>query len=857
MYPAFVDSDRLKVREPTPLRFVHGVADVVAGHRSLPTNVAALRHFSHPSQSIEAVRPAVRTSTEVTTCPLGRQIKATPPQGGEQEQVAAVKTLFFTPPPLRFWAMSFALGCVPALAACNAPRSLAPAPKPAQVASVALAFKIATPESRGLVVSAQVDGGPAAPEPSVVADISSGGGCDANPGGSRTCTVTFFAPVGLDDFSLTVYDRVPRKERPAGRVLISGTVLRQYIVPGRDAFGVTTVGPSVGLAVSPRVLVAAADAQPHQIPFAVIPIDASGFYVLGESARRVNVAVAGDPLHALFVAPEGGDSTAFSARYDGSVVADAKLAARAPKLHAGDADFTPLVVAPPALALAASQTGQIVVSQALATGPFSASVTGGSCSVSPSSATPSKAGGSVTFLVSGPASGSCTLHVGSSDHAPPTNVPIPIVFGRGNLGLGIGPSKIKHVVFLIQENRSFDNIFGGLDNNGKPFPGADTVSNPTPGEPTPHDHNGNPVTMKIGELEACYSPLHLHANSVADVNGGQMNGFDLEGVQQEKCAPGTPPPDYVYRTIAYSEVQPYWAMGEQYAVGDRMFEPLSSGSFGPHLYAVAGQTDGAIDNPLSTPWGCDAPVGATVPLYNSQTGGTEAGVFPCFAVPTLADALDGRSVPWRWYATDRTDFGYNWNAYDAINQIRNGPDWPVDVVTPPAQIVSDVANGTLAAMTWVTPTNATSDHPQAHSKLGPPWVVSVVDAVGGSQFWDSTAIFIIWDDWGGWYDHVPPPVVSAVGLGIRVPFIAISPYVRPGYVSHAVHTSGSILHFAEETFNLPSLGTEDARADDLADMFDFSQTPTKFSPFSVPNRGAVLRAATQSTMPLGADPRDD
>ncbi len=435
--------------------------------------------------------------------------------------------------------------------------------------------------------------------------------------------------------------------------------------------------------------------------------------------------------------------------------------------------------------------------------------------------------------------------------------PTPTPTGGGSVGFGVGPSKIKHVVFLIQENRSFDNIFGGLDNNGKPFPNADTASNPNPGEPTPHDHNGNPVTMQQGLLEECYDPDHNHPQSVGEVNGGQMNGFDLDPVATLACAHGaTPPPDYVYRYVAYSEVAPYWQMGVQYAISDRMFEPFSSASFGAHLFTVAGQSDRAIDNPSKSPWGCDAPIGTVVPIYNESQGGETNGLFPCFSMPTLADALDARGLRWRWYATNNTDFGYLWSTYDAINQIRNGPDWSAYVVNPPAQIVTDVGAGTLAAMTWVTPTEATSDHPISTSNLGPAWIASVVDAIGGSQFWNSTAIFVMWDDWGGWYDHVPPPVVGPVGLGIRVPFILISPYAKPGYVSHVAHSSGSVLHFAEEALNLPSLGTEDARADDLADMFNFSQTPLKFTHFAVSNRVRVLRAATQGTWPQNFDPRN-
>jgi phospholipase C len=442
-----------------------------------------------------------------------------------------------------------------------------------------------------------------------------------------------------------------------------------------------------------------------------------------------------------------------------------------------------------------------------------------------------------------------------------SQVPVPGSSGspNGNIGLGIGPSKIKHIIFLIQENRSFDYIFGNVDNNGNPFPGADTVSNPLPGEPTPHNHLGQPVTMTTGLLEECYVPAHSSPNAVTDIAKGKMNGFDKESVQKLACAPaGKVPADYAYRYAEYSEVQPYWQIGEQYAISDRMFEASTSASFAAHLYYVAGQSSRAIDNPSNSPWGCDAPAGTEEPTYNEKTGGEAGRVFPCFEMPTLADEMDLRQVSWRYYGMSIADFGYNWIAYDAIRQIRFGADWSTNVVNPSSQILTDIQNGSLASMTWVTPSLANSDHPLSASNLGPSWIASVVNAVGQSQFWNDTAIFVVWDDWGGWYDHAPPGKFGPVGYGIRLPFIAVSPYVRNGYVSHVVHSPGSMLRFAEEILNLPSLGEIDAKSDDLADLFNFTQTPTPFTPFALNRSPAdVVRGATDPRpLPKGATPDD-
>jgi phospholipase C len=169
---------------------------------------------------------------------------------------------------------------------------------------------------------------------------------------------------------------------------------------------------------------------------------------------------------------------------------------------------------------------------------------------------------------------------------------------------------------------------------------------------------------------------------------------------------------------------------------------------------------------------------------------------------------------------------------------------------PSEQIITDVANGTLADVTWVGPNWKTSDHPGNNSALGPQWVASVVDAIGGSKFWDSTAIFITWDDWGGMYDPVAPPQLDRMGLGFRVPLIVVSPYAKKGYVSHFRDEFASILRFTQQAYGLPSLGQTDLRADNLADCFDFTQKPLPFKMIGrrlSPSQLAALRFAPPET----------
>ena len=176
-----------------------------------------------------------------------------------------------------------------------------------------------------------------------------------------------------------------------------------------------------------------------------------------------------------------------------------------------------------------------------------------------------------------------------------------------------------------------------------------------------------------------------------------------------------------------------------------------------------------------------------------------------------------------------------WSAYQAIKHIYNGPDWAQDIITPQTQFFDDVSNGALRTVSWITPSYQNSDHAGAGSKTGRSWVASLVNAIGESKYWSSTAIFIFWDDYGGWYDSQPPAYADYDGLGIRLPLLIISPYAKKGHVSHVHYEHGSILKFVEDLFNLPRLSASDTRAKSPeADSFDFSQPPRKFVKIKAP-----------------------
>jgi phospholipase C len=238
------------------------------------------------------------------------------------------------------------------------------------------------------------------------------------------------------------------------------------------------------------------------------------------------------------------------------------------------------------------------------------------------------------------------------------------------------------------------------------------------------------------------------------------------------------------------------------------------------------------------------------------SGNESSSLYPCFEHPTLTDELKMHNLSWRYYTPPGPSI---WVAPNAIQHMCGpnatppnanactGPDWINNVVfyttENPAPILTDIANNQLPAVSWVIPTGQNSDHAGLDTNTGgPSWVASIVNAVGSSSYWSNTAVIVTWDDWGGWYDHVPPPQViddgkswgSGYVYGFRVPLIVVSPYAKAGYISHQIHDFGSILNFIEQNFRLASLGYADARADDLFDCFNFSQTPLQYKTISAP-----------------------
>ena len=414
--------------------------------------------------------------------------------------------------------------------------------------------------------------------------------------------------------------------------------------------------------------------------------------------------------------------------------------------------------------------------------------------------------------------------------------------------------KIQHIVIIVQENRSLNNLFYG-------YPGAKTAS-------YGYDSKGQKIELKPVTIATAWDLQHnaqgymLSCNGTGKIPGSdcRMNGFNNEtwgcgGQGHPKCPKGVEYPPYAY--VPQEQTKPYFSMASQYVLADEMYaSDFDISSFISHQYIIAGvNPDHSYDYPDGL-WGCPGAPGDAIkvmgPGRNLKTSKT---VFPCWNPPggTLGDELDKKGLSWAFYAvplsskgtgsgplcgsgTESDANGYRsaiWSAYQAIKHICYGKDWDNDVKSPPQRFLSDVKGGNLAAVTWVTPTYANSDHGGNGSDTGPSWVASLVNAVGESPFWNSTAIFIFWDDSGGWYDPEPPALLKGDdydSLGYRLPLLIVSPYAKQGVVSHTHYEHGSILKFVEDQLGLGRLSASDKRANSTADAFDFNQSPRKFVP---------------------------
>jgi len=354
---------------------------------------------------------------------------------------------------------------------------------------------------------------------------------------------------------------------------------------------------------------------------------------------------------------------------------------------------------------------------------------------------------------------------------------------------------IQHTIFILKENHTFDNYFGT-------FPGADGVaSGPTstgqvvPLSPMPDRYQASLCNSWNCALQA--------------MDDGKMDQFDL-------IYSGTL---NAYTQLSKQAIPNYWAYARQFVLADRYFTSVHGPSFPNDLYTIAAQSGGVISGITDLGPGppyCGGDTTATVEVIDSN--GNITTQFPCFDFQTLADRMESAGLTWKFYS-DGTGTVFN-----TINHIGNTPQWS-EHSAPSAQFLTDAQTGQLPNISWVIPPESANEHPPASICEGENWTVNTLNTVMRGPDWKSLAVFIAWDDFGGFYDHVPPPPLDQFGLGPRVPLLIISPYAKQGYISHTVYEHSSILKFVETRYHLQPLTSRDDAASDMLDSFDFNQPP--------------------------------
>jgi phospholipase C len=424
-----------------------------------------------------------------------------------------------------------------------------------------------------------------------------------------------------------------------------------------------------------------------------------------------------------------------------------------------------------------------------------------------------------------------------------------------------GIHKIRHVIIIMQENRSFDTYFGT-------YPGADGI----------RTHDGVPTVCVPNPSGGCTRPYHDtadvngggphgEANAVSDIDGGKMDGFIRQRdaahgtcrfANDPACTLGAKPDVMGYHTGA--EIPNYWAYAKNYVLQDHMFEPVKSWSEPDHMYLVSGWSAWcATRSPMSCVNDITGPYPGKV-FDRAVAQETTAGTTSIdLAWTDITYLLHEHHVSWAYYVQKGTQPDCSSDSAETCAPVRQSASTPG--IWNPLPLFSDVqtdhqvANvrglssyftaargGSLPSVSWITPANFDSDHPPASVHQSQAYVTALINAAMKGPAWKSTAIFLSWDDWGGFYDGVMPPPIDQNGYGLRVPGIVISPYAKKGYLDHQTLSSDAYLRFIEDDFlggarlNPRTDGRPDRRPDvredapqlgNLVSDFDFSQPPRK------------------------------
>jgi phospholipase C len=331
---------------------------------------------------------------------------------------------------------------------------------------------------------------------------------------------------------------------------------------------------------------------------------------------------------------------------------------------------------------------------------------------------------------------------------------------------------------------------------------------------------------------------HRHECALTAWNGGKMDGW-LNVPRASELGDRLAWAQYDESTIPN-----YWAYAKTYTLADHFFANMLGPSFPGHLFLLAAQAGWAMGNPYGDPttnppdielhpyWGCDTEPDNRVTVLEDGTC-AEKSVFPCFQFPSIPDVLPP-DVTWKFYGTPVVPSVEPWSMFDALDAVRNGAGWQNVVKTE--QLGVDVQEHRLPNVVWLVDQPYGDEHPGLGSVCeGENWTVGFVDLIMQSEYWDKTAILITMDDYGGWYDHVPPPRQygcgdAPYGLGFRLPLMIVSPYARPGFVFREQAEQASIPRFIERIFGAPALSTldpaaQDGQANDLMGAFDWTQAP--------------------------------
>jgi phospholipase C len=422
-----------------------------------------------------------------------------------------------------------------------------------------------------------------------------------------------------------------------------------------------------------------------------------------------------------------------------------------------------------------------------------------------------------------------------------------------------GIHKIQHVVMIMQENRSFDQYFGT-------YPGADGIpmQNGVPTVCVPDPASGQCVKPYHNPNDLTRGGPHGAVDAVADVNGGKMDGFiaQAEGRRQTKCSgpldPKCAPSSGTGSTdvMGYKngqDIPNYWSYARNYVLQDHMFEPNASWSLPAHLFMVSGwSAKCTTEDPMSCVNELQNPGGVGTAPKAAPAGGLAAP----YAWTDVTYLLHKYGVSWDYYVAPGTQPDCANDAMNCVSQPQSAGTPGIWNPLPRFETVQQngqlgniqnldhfytaAANGTLPAVSWIDPNGKNSEHPPALSSTGQDYVAGLINAIMKGPDWSSTAIFLSWDDWGGFYDHVVPPTVDQNGYGLRVPGIVISPYARRGYIDHQTLSFDAYLKFIEDDFigsqriNPATDGRPDPRPDvrenasqlgNLVQDFNFAQTP--------------------------------